>query len=81
MRDFQQYHPEVIPAVPRIWETFYKKITQTAREKHVYTLMRIVVSMRRVLRAIGLGAIVRRVTKPVHDIMKVWALLWAIAMV
>ncbi len=68
MRDFQQYHPEVIPAVPRIWETFYKKITQTAREKHVYTLMRIVVSMRRVLRAIGLGAIVRRVTKPVHDI-------------
>ena len=68
MRDFQQYRPEVIPAVPRIWETFYKKIIQTAREKHVYTLMRLVVSMRHVLRAIGLGSIVRRVTKPVHDI-------------
>ena len=68
LRDFQQYRPEVIPAVPRIWETFYKKIIQTAREKHVYTLMRIVVSLRHVLRAIGLGGLVRRVTKPVHDI-------------
>ena len=68
MRDFQEYRPQVIPAVPRIWETFYKKIIQTAREKHVYTLMRTVVSMRHILRAIGLGGLVRRVTKPVHDI-------------
>ena len=68
LRDFQQYKPEVIPAVPRIWETFYKKIVQSAREKHVYTLMRIIVSMRHVLNAIGLSVLVRRVTKPVHDI-------------
>jgi len=67
-KDFQQYKPEVIPGVPRIWETFYKKIVQGAREKHVYTIMKIVVSMRHVLRAIGLGCLVRRVTKPVHDI-------------
>lgn len=68
LRDFQEYKPEVIPAVPRIWETFYKKIIQSAREKHVYTLMRVIVSMRHILNAIGLGALVRRVTKPVHDI-------------
>ena len=68
LKDFQQYRPEVIPAVPRIWETFYKKIVQSARERHVYTIMKIVISMRHVLRAIGLGAIVRKVTKPVHDI-------------
>ena len=68
LRDFHEYKPEVIPAVPRIWETFYKKIIQSTREKHVYTLMRIVVSMRHILKAIGLGGLVRRVTKPVHDI-------------
>ena len=68
MADFKKYKPEVIPAVPRIWETFYKKIIATAKEKHVYTLMRVVVSMRHVLRGIGLGAIVNKVTKPVHDL-------------
>ena len=68
MADFKKFKPEVIPAVPRIWETFYKKIIATAKEKHVYTLMRVVVSLRHVLRAIGLGAIVNKVTKPVHDL-------------
>ncbi|MDO5012535.1 MAG: AMP-binding protein [Pseudomonadota bacterium] len=68
LKDFKEYRPEVIPAVPRIWEGFYKKIVDTAREKHMYTVMRMVMSSRRVLRAIGLGCIVDKVTKPVHDI-------------
>ena len=67
IKDFKQYKPEVIPAVPRIWEVFYKKIVDSAREKHVWTLMRVIVSMRKVLRAIGLGKLVDKVTKPVHD--------------
>ena len=67
IKDFKQYRPEVIPAVPRIWEVFYKKIVDSAREKHVWTLMRVIVSMRRILRAIGLGKLVDKVTKPVHD--------------
>jgi long-chain acyl-CoA synthetase len=67
IKDFKQYKPEVIPAVPRIWEVFYKKIVDTAKDKHVWTLMRIVVAMRKILRAIGLGVIVDKVTKPVHD--------------
>jgi long-chain acyl-CoA synthetase len=67
IKDFKQYKPEVIPAVPRIWEVFYKKIVDTAKDKHAWTLMRIVVSMRKILRAIGLGVIVDKVTKPVHD--------------
>lgn len=68
LKDFKEYRPEVIPAVPRIWEGFYKKIVDSAREKHMYTIMRIVISSRHVLRAIGLGCIVDKVTKPVHDI-------------
>ena len=67
IKDFKQYKPEVIPAVPRIWEVFYKKIADTAREKHVWTLMRVIVSLRHILRAIGLGGLVKKVTKPVHD--------------
>ena len=68
LADFKKYRPEVIPAVPRIWETFHKKIIDAAREKHAYTLMRVVLSMRHILRAVGLGGIVTRVTKPVHDL-------------
>ncbi len=68
LKDFSEYKPEVIPAVPRIWEAFYKKIIEGAKEKHVYTIMRIVISLRHVLRAIGMGWLVRRITGPVHDL-------------
>lgn len=68
LKDFKEYRPDVIPAVPRIWEAFYKKIVVAAKEKHAWTLMRIVVSLRHVLRAIGLGFVVNRVVKPVHDL-------------
>ncbi|MBQ8474015.1 MAG: acyl--CoA ligase [Alphaproteobacteria bacterium] len=68
LKDFKQYKPEVIPAVPRIWEVFYKKIVDAARAKHAWTLMRVVVSLRHVLRAIGLGGVVKKVTKPIHDL-------------
>lgn len=68
LKDFKEYRPEVIPAVPRIWETFYKKIVESAKEKHAYTAMRTIVAMRKPLRAIGAGAIVNKVTKPIHDL-------------
>lgn len=66
--DWKKYKPEVIPAVPRIWEVFYKKIVDEARSKHAWTLMKIILSMQKVLRKIGLGKLVDKVTKPVHDI-------------
>lgn len=68
LADFKKFKPEVIPAVPRIWETFYKKIVDAAREKHAYTILRTVVAMRGLLRHVGLGGLVRRVTAPIHDI-------------
>ena len=68
INDFKKYKPEVIPAVPRIWEAFYKKIVQTAKEKHVYTFMRIILALRGFLRAVGMGWLVRKVTKPVHEL-------------
>lgn len=68
MKDWKEYRPEVIPAVPRIWEVFYKKIVDQAREKHLWTLMRVILTLQKPLRKIGLGKLVDKVTKPVHDI-------------
>ena len=68
IKDWAEYKPEVIPAVPRIWEVFYKKIVDGAREKHMWTLMRIILALQKPLRKIGLGKLVDKVTKPVHSI-------------
>jgi long-chain acyl-CoA synthetase len=68
LKDFKMYRPEVIPAVPRIWETFYKKIIEGVKEKKAYTAMRIIVALRGFLRAVGLGFLVKKVTNPVHEI-------------
>ncbi|MBR2286077.1 MAG: acyl--CoA ligase [Alphaproteobacteria bacterium] len=68
IKDWAEYKPEVIPAVPRIWEVFYKKIVDQAREKHMWLLMRMILSMQKVLRKIGLGKLVDKVTEPVHKI-------------
>ncbi len=67
LADFKKYRPQVIPAVPRMWEVFYKKIIDGYREKRVYWLFKTVMAMRGFLRAIGLGFIVKGITKPVHE--------------
>lgn len=68
IKDFKEYKPHVIPAVPRIWEGFYKKIIESVKEKKKYTLMKIIVGMRGFLRLIGMGWLVKKVTKPIHEI-------------
>lgn len=68
LKDFKQYKPQVIPAVPRIWEGFYKKIIEGVKEKRKYTLMRVIIGMRGFLRAIGMGWLVNKVTKPILEI-------------
>ncbi|MCL2331861.1 MAG: AMP-binding protein [Proteobacteria bacterium] len=68
LADFQQYHPDVIPGVPRVWELFYKRIIDQAKEKHAYFAMKFILATRQLWRAIGMGWIVRKVTKPIHEI-------------
>ena len=68
LKDFKQYRPDFIPAVPRIWEGFYKKIIDGFKEKKAYTVMRIVVGMQGFWRAIGMGWLVNKITKPIHEI-------------
>lgn len=68
LKDFVEYRPHVIPAVPRIWEGFYKKIIAGAKEKKKYTIMRVVLRLQGFLKLVGLGFIVDKVKKPVHEI-------------
>ena len=68
LKDFNKFHPEVIPAVPRVWEGFYKKIIDGLKEKHAYRLVKTIVGMRGFLKMIGMGWLVKKVTKPIHDI-------------
>ncbi|MDR1826512.1 MAG: AMP-binding protein [Rickettsiales bacterium] len=68
LADFKEYRPEIIPAVPRVLEGFYKKIIEGVKEKKKYTLFKLILSLRGFLRAVGLGALVNKVTRPIHEI-------------
>ncbi|MDR3208738.1 MAG: AMP-binding protein [Rickettsiales bacterium] len=68
LKDFQEYRPQVIPAVPRIWEGFYKKIIEGVKKKKAYMIMKIVIGLRGFWRIIGMGWLVRKVTRPIHEI-------------
>lgn len=68
LADFKQYAPEIIPAVPRVLEGFYKNIVAAAKKQKKYMAMKIIIGMRGFLRMVGLGGIVKKVTGPIHDI-------------
>lgn len=68
LKDFAKYKPEVIPAVPRVWEGFYKKIIDGVKEKKKYTMMKIIIGMRGFLRTIGMGWLVKKVTNPIQEL-------------
>lgn len=68
LEDFKQYRPHVIPAVPRVWETFYKKIINSVKEKRKYFLLKTIISLKGFLKFIGLGFIVDKALKPIHEI-------------
>ncbi len=68
LEDFKQYKPHVIPAVPRVWEGFYKKIVSGAKEKKKYGLMKTILGMKGFLKIVGLGGLVQKVEQPIHDV-------------
>ena len=68
MADFKNFRPQIIPAVPRLFEVFRNKIIDGIKAKHMWTLFSFVIKNRALLRKIGLGAIVDKVSKPVLDV-------------
>ncbi len=68
LKDFKQYKPQVIPAVPRVWESFYKKIIAGIKEQKKYAMFKTVIALRGFLRRVGLGFIVNKATAPIQEI-------------
>lgn len=68
MDDFKKYKPQVIPAVPRLWEVFRNKIIDGLKAKKVWWLARIVLKYGNTLKKIGLGFLVHKIQKPVLEV-------------
>ena len=65
MDDFAKYRPQIIPAVPRLWEVFRNKIIDGIKAKNKWWLASFVLKYGPTLKEIGLGDLVKRVQDPV----------------
>jgi long-chain acyl-CoA synthetase len=68
MADFAQYKPQVIPAVPKLWEIFRKKIIDGIKAKKKWWLVSFVMNNQKLLRAIGLGKLVDKVLNQIRAV-------------
>ena len=63
MADFKKFRPQVIPAVPRLWEVFRNKIIDNVKAQKKWGLVSFVLKYGKTLNKIGLGFLVRKVQK------------------
>ena len=68
MADFAQYKPQVIPAVPKLWEIFRKKIIDGIKAKKKWGLVSFVMNNQKVLRAMGMGKLVDKVLNQIRAV-------------
>lgn len=68
LADFKQYRPQIIPAVPRLFEVFRNKIIDTIKSQKKWGLFSFVFKHQKLLRKIGLGKLVDKAFKPVLDV-------------
>lgn len=68
MADFKKYRPQVIPAVPRLFEVIRNRIIDTVKSQKKWWLVSFVLKYGKFLEKIGLGVLVRKVQKPILDI-------------
>lgn len=65
LEDFKVYRPQIIPAVPRLWEVFRNKIIDGMKQKKVWWLASFVLKYGPLLKKLGLGFLVRKIQQPV----------------
>ena len=65
LNDFKTYRPQIIPAVPRVFEVFRNKIIDGLKAKKIWWLARFILKFGPVLKKIGLGFLVRKIQEPV----------------
>ncbi|MDR0967348.1 MAG: AMP-binding protein [Rickettsiales bacterium] len=65
LSDFAKYRPQIIPAVPRLWEVFRNKIITTLKEKKIWWLASFVLKYGHIFQKLGLGFLLRKIQEPV----------------
>ena len=68
MADFQEFRPQIIPAVPRLFEIIRNRIIDQLKARHLWLFASIVLKYGKFLEKIGLGFLVRKVQDPVRAI-------------
>lgn len=68
MADFAQYKPQVIPAVPKLWEIFRKKIIDGIKAKNKWGIVSFVMNNQKLLRTIGAGKLVDKVLNQIRSV-------------
>ncbi len=68
LADFAKFKPQVIPAVPRLWEVFRNKIIDNVKAQKKWGLVSFVLKHNKLLKKIGLGALVAKVQKPILSV-------------
>ncbi|MCQ2571414.1 MAG: AMP-binding protein, partial [Alphaproteobacteria bacterium] len=68
LQDFAQYKPHVIPAVPKLWEIFRKKIIDGVKAKKKWGLVSFIMNHQKTLRFLGLGKLVDKVLNQIRAI-------------
>lgn len=68
MQDFATYKPHVIPAVPKLFEIFRKKIIDNIKAKKKWGLVSFIMNHQKTLRAIGLGKLVDKVLNQIRAV-------------
>ena len=68
MADFKKYRPQVIPAVPRLWEVFRNKIISNVKAQKKWWLVSFILKHGKTMEKLGLGFLVRKVQKPILDV-------------
>ncbi|MCL2338708.1 MAG: acyl--CoA ligase [Proteobacteria bacterium] len=67
VKNFQLYHPRVVPAVPRILEIIRNMIVSQYKEHGTWGLARRALKHQKLLRFLGLGQVVKQLQWPVQE--------------
>lgn len=68
LADFKNYRPQIIPAVPRLFEVFRNKIIDGIKSQHKWLMFSFLMKNATWLNKIGLGKLVDLARKPVLDV-------------
>jgi len=68
LEDFKEFRPQIIPAVPRVFELFRNKILDGMKEKGLYGKAMFILKHQKLLKYLGLSFLAKKVKKTISDV-------------